>query len=123
MPDGVGFLSFATERVKTNKNVRSKEAALAAATESGQLLSKQLPNLKPWEGFGLQSQHYSNSLIILMLWIQSGFYKVLQLFQLPSKTSQNYKWWLQNKIIFISLFGTSENMTFLILGKLRDDTK
>lgn len=46
MPDGVGFLSFATERVKTNKNVRSKEAALAAATESGQLLSKQLPSLK-----------------------------------------------------------------------------
>ena len=46
MPDGVGFLSFATERVKTNKNVRSKESALAVATESGQLLSKQLPNLK-----------------------------------------------------------------------------
>ena len=48
MPDGVGFLSFATERVKTNKNVRSKEAALAAATESGHPLSKQLPNLKHW---------------------------------------------------------------------------
>ena len=41
------------------------EAALAAATESGPLLSKQLPNLKHWEGFGLQSQHYSDSLIIL----------------------------------------------------------
>lgn len=65
MPDGVGFLSFATERVKTNKNVRSKESALAAATESGQLPSKQRPNLKHWEGFGSQSQHYSNSLIIL----------------------------------------------------------
>lgn len=67
MPDGVGFLSFATERVKTNKNVRSKEAALAAATESGQLLSKQLPSLKHGEGSGLQSQHYSNSSIIMML--------------------------------------------------------
>ena len=59
------FCHLQLKESKTNKNVRSKEAALAAATESGHLLSKQLPNLKHWEGFGLQSQHYSDSLIIL----------------------------------------------------------